>query len=218
MTQRRGLIGLDQTIEKLREETENISRLQNYVQEANTIEDLLKNQIPFQKYNSRDLNVRISAYTKCPADYESWMFSLLVNDMKDIWSQAYPWDEVEKRAALFESDSRYLIAVADENPVGFLHFKFEQEDDNFVIVIYNIHIEEPYRRHGLGRFMVRAVEFIGRDLHVDEVLTMVYKANSDGLSFFSQLKYVEHSSSPDKIAPSLAEHHKHTILTHRLHR
>ena len=205
---------IERRIQELKEESESITRIQEYVLEANKKLDFLKTLTHFQKRNARGVEIHVNSYITCPEEYCEWMFNLLLKNMKDVWDQSYPWNPTEKRVDLFDVDSRYLIATlsGDGTPIGFVRFKFEQQCNDFVLFIYDVHIEEAYQRHGIGKFLVRAVEFIGLDMSVSMLMTMVYKANMEGICFMSSLNYRVHSSSPDELAPEHADKHKHDIL------
>lgn len=209
---------VDQMVMDIRDEIQAIITLQSEVEKANSVPDLLARLQQFQKWQCGDQDIDVASFKACPSEYTDWMFNLLVQNMRDVWDQSYPWDEVEKRAALFDRDSNYIIAFADSDPIGFLHFKFEQQEGRFVIFIHDSQVEKQYQDSGLKQRLVRTAEWIGLELGVHALMTMVYKADKDALEFFRQCKFIEHDSSPDKLAEQFKEQHRHDILVKPLRR
>ena len=59
---------------------------------------------------------------------------------------------------MFEESAWYLIAKIEEKPVAFSHFRYDMDYDDEVLYVYEIQLEEEYRRRGIGKFMMQVCE------------------------------------------------------------
>jgi len=66
-----------------------------------------------------------------------------------------------------------------------------------MIMVKVSYIEESYRRMGLGRFMMTALEKCAELWKMEKVVLTVLKNNSDAREFFSKLGYLLDETSPD---------------------
>jgi GNAT superfamily N-acetyltransferase len=129
-----------------------------------------------------------------------------------VYDASCTWNEEEKQVEMFDEGSRYLIAFVDSEPVGFLHFKFEQQYDEFVLFIFTVQIDPRLQGRRLGKHLVNTAEFIGLNQRVNAIMTMVFRANPQGLEFFKHLKYRVHYTSPSELEPDLREKHVYEVL------
>lgn len=198
--------------EALQHETEQICILQKAVDDAQACEDYLATQKLFQTYQKNGLDVVLTSYQGCPSEYEDWIFDLVIKNMKAVFDNSWNWSDTSKHAEYIEEEARYLVATMDGSPIAFIHFRFEQQDNEFVLFIYDVQIEPDFQRRGLGHFIVHAVEFIALEYHVDCVMTMVFKACVPGMKFFTQMKYKPHNLSPSVTDPEHANEYKQEVL------
>jgi ribosomal protein S18 acetylase RimI-like enzyme len=137
--------------------------------------------------------------------------------MHEIYDQCWQWSESVKEFELKEPGSNYLIAVSDE-PIGFVHFRFEEQNKELVLYIYDIQIEPKVQHRGLGTFLENACEFIALEKKAPYVMVMLFKANEIGLRFFTHLGFKPHPLSPEILNPAKADVFKHVILAKRIGR
>lgn len=171
---------------------------------ASEIEDQFCDIPVFRKYNKNGLNIEIRSYKHAPDEYKDYIFNLTKKCMFDIYEQTNGWDDKIKKRELFENESRYLIAfdISDGiKPVGFMHYRFELEMNELSLYIYELNIEEEYRRKGLGKYIVMASEFIALKRGMEMVLLTIHKNNIIGVSFLQALHYEPHPTSPEIIDP-----------------
>lgn len=188
---------------KIKQETEAINAKKRKIAEAEEKEDLLEVLPMFKSYNKNGIKCNVKSFKHPPAELHSWLFELTKSCMFDYYDKSNGWDDKIKQAELFEDRSRYLIAFneEDDKPVGFVHFRFEYDQNEYIIYIYELHVEEAFRNKGLGRFLTQAVEFIGLKNGVELVLLTLFKENVGSCRFFQKLNYRPHPSSPEEIDP-----------------
>ncbi len=65
---------------------------------------------------------------------------------------------------------RYLLAwdsathtsnATTNNPLAYLAFRFDEEDNVPVVYVYEVQLTGPVRRKGVGRFLMQVVELLG---------------------------------------------------------
>jgi GNAT superfamily N-acetyltransferase len=195
---------------ELRQETDRVYELHQMVVRAYSVQDYLQTLPVFQRYTKQGLDVCLNSHSFCPPECREWMLDLQLRNMRDFYDASYPWSEEEKEGELFDKGSRFVIAANGRVPIGFVHFRFEQQSGQVVLFLMSVQLEPEFQKHRLGKFLVNAVEFIGLELHVHGLMTMVLKANVQGCGFFKYLKYTPHLSSPELIAPD--REHRHAIL------
>jgi ribosomal protein S18 acetylase RimI-like enzyme len=188
---------------KIKQETEAINAKRKRCAEAEETEDLLANLPMFRTYNKGGIKCHVKSFKHPPVELHSWLFDLTKTCMFDYYDKSNGWDDKIKRNELFEDRSRYLIAFNAESdkPVGFVHFRFEYDQNEYIIYIYELHVEENFRNKGLGKFLTQAVEFIGLKNGVELVMLTLFKENAGSLRFFAKLNYKPHPSSPEVIDP-----------------
>jgi ribosomal protein S18 acetylase RimI-like enzyme len=112
---------------------------------------------------------------------------------------------MEEKTAEFRHDkARYLLAIDDdERLAGFVHFRFEYDDEASpscaVSYIFEIQIESAYRRCGLGKRLMEIAERIARDQSMTKVVLTVFKKNHQAMAFYTKsLGYDVDETSPSK--------------------
>ena len=189
---------------KIQQETEAINAKRRKCAEAEEADDLLDNLPMFKNYNKNGLNVSIQFFKHAPVEYRSWIFDLTKECMFDYYDKTNGWDDKIKNTELFEDRSRYLIAFdKDDNnkPIAFTHFRFEYDTNEYILYLYELHVEEKYRNKGLGKFITQACEFIALKRGVELIMLTLFKANVGSMNFFNKLNYKPHPTSPEMIDP-----------------
>jgi GNAT superfamily N-acetyltransferase len=200
---------------QIKQETEMLNKKRNQIAQCEEIEDPLELIPIFKKFDRNGLKVSLFAAKKCPEELEDFTFNLIEKHMKAIYEEAWGWDADAKAAELYDTSARFIFAAPDTDPpypVAFVHYRFELNQAETAVYIYDIHVSEEAAGKGLGKFLVQAVEFIGLKLKVDAVIVTLFKANPRGLAFFQHLKYRPHSSSPSIVDRDSAHEYDHEIL------
>lgn len=197
--------------EELQEEVTTSYRIQDLVQETRFSGDELESH--FQQFDRKGISVEISIVEGDIGDLtNSWIFRLTKANMESIYQDAWGWNDKAKLNELSEEDARFLIAMCDRQPIGFVHYRYEQQDGKFVIYIYDIQIEKKYQRKGLGNFMIDALWFVGLKRKVACIMTLVFKNNNAGLQFFKKAGFQPHPTSPENLFPEKENEYQHVIL------
>ena len=118
----------------------------------------------------------------------------------------------EKRDELTHEGAQFLIVTIDTNQdgtdgwnkdslVAFTHFRFEVNDDDHpteeVLYLWEIQVQDAYRRYGLGKRLMTIMEVIGMQMKMKKVMLTVFKNNQPALEFYrKKLKYGIDESSP----------------------
>lgn len=110
----------------------------------------------------------------------------------------------EKSAELRDDKARYLLVLDNyEILAGFLHFRFEYDDEESptcaVLYVYEIQIESTYRGFGVGKRLMEIAERIAREQSMTKILLTVFKKNDKAMGFYTKgLGYDVDESSPSK--------------------
>ncbi len=121
-------------------------------------------------------------------------------------------DMQSKEAELTNKKARYLFAIDnDEKLAGFVHFRFEYDDDECpscaVLYIFEIQIESEYRRCGLGKQLMRICENIARGQSMTKVVLTVFKTNNQAMNFYTKkLAYEIDELSPSKFGDNSVDY------------
>jgi len=190
--------------QKLREETEILNGKRKKLNDCEDVDDHLSILPMFKKFTKGGLELTIKSLKHAPSELESWIFESVKENMQSFYENGNGWSDEIKSDELFEDRSRYIIAFDGEKPVGFVHFRFELDTPDFLVYIYEIHINKEYRLKGIGKFMMQAIEFVGLKRGAEYVMVTLFKENLNGVGFFSSLHYVPHPSSPEMIDPEEA--------------
>lgn len=196
----------------LKAETEMINRKRSQISECEKLEDPLSLVPMFKKFNKNGISAEVVSLCKCPEEFEEWAFKLIETNMKAIYEDTWGWNPDSKEAELLDESARFLFAFTNEQPIGFIHYRFEFDNYETSAFIYDIQIEEAFRGKGLGKFLLQAVEFIALKLKLECVMTNVFKNNVQGRGFFKHMHYVVHKTSPAIMDPENEHEYDHEIL------
>ncbi len=136
-----------------------------------------------------------------------WKDCLLLfeNNMGDMYrSSSWGLDMQAKSEEMKHEKARYLLAIDnDEKLAGFVHFRFEYDDDESpscaVLYVFEIQVEALYRRCGLGKRLMGIAERIGREQSMTKVVLTVFKTNQQAMAFYTKkLQYEVDELSPSK--------------------
>ena len=107
----------------------------------------------------------------------------------------------EKSEELKHENARFLLLLNQTNGLaGFVHFRFDHDDDDNptqpVLYVYEIQIDELYRRYGLGKKLMDMVENVATAAEMDKVMLTVFKQNKAAMTFYEKLNYIVDKNSP----------------------
>lgn len=105
--------------------------------------------------------------------------------------------------AVTEAVTPTKAAKVSSDVLGFMHYRFEVENDALVVYIYELQIanREDTRRKGLGKFMLMLTEMIARKHSFGGVMLTCQRTNAAAQKFYESSKYTVDSISPIKVDP-----------------
>ncbi|EAX91382.1 MGC78821 protein, putative [Trichomonas vaginalis G3] len=203
----------DKLRKELREKAKKISENQQKVNDAQAIIDFMPSIPKLLTFDPEGLNLTLTSHNKLPEDISEWAINLTIKNMSEIYQKSWQWDEETKQEEILNRNARYLVAYkGDDDPVGYIHFRFEQLDGDFVIYIYDVQTEQSVRNSGLSKFLIQAVELIGLKIGVQACVTFVFKEDKEYMAILNGLNYQFHHTSPSVYCPDKPEKYKHEIL------
>jgi ribosomal protein S18 acetylase RimI-like enzyme len=110
--------------------------------------------------------------------------------VESLWG----WSDKAKMAELKEDTARYLIvrdAAKDNAFAAFCHVRFDWEDDELVLYLYEIQLMPEYRRKGLGKFLMQLCELMARKAKLDALMLTVLGSDTEARAFYDHLKFEE---------------------------
>jgi len=126
---------------------------------------------------------------------------LFHRNMGDMYrNSSWGLDLQDKENEMEHHKAKYLVVKdCDEAMLGFIHYRVEYTDDNDAIAmyVYELQIEERAQRQGIGRRLMKAMEYIAKAAQLDRILLTVFKSNTAALDFYTKsLMYVTDESNP----------------------
>lgn len=162
---------------------------------------------------SKELSILFTHSSKISEARWKDCLALFENNMGDMYrNSSWGLDMAEKSKELRHEKARYLLAIdKDEKLAGFVHFRFEYDDDESpscaVLYIFEIQIEADYRRCGLGKHLMGIAERIGREQSMTKVVLTVFKTNQQAMAFYTKrLQYEIDELSPSKFGDHNADY------------
>jgi len=108
-----------------------------------------------------------------------------------------------KMAEMSSEDSRFLIVrdlkSASKDVVAFVHLKFDNENEEQVLYVYEIQLAPAFRRKGLGKFLMQTCELIARRAKMEGLMLTVLGTDTEARAFYDKLKYEQVFSSEEEL-------------------
>ncbi len=139
---------------------------------------------------------------------------------QDYKSSSRGWDPVYKMEEMSDKETMYLLVrqaegyvgankVSEQGPnapagaiLGFLSFRFEPEEEDChmmrpVQYIYELHLDDRLRGHGLGGRMIRWAEEQARLVQISKVMLTVFTINEGARRLYDKEGFVKDDLSPE---------------------
>nr|XP_023030225.1 N-alpha-acetyltransferase 40 [Leptinotarsa decemlineata] len=182
-----------------KEEQNRISQAMSVVAEANKLVDPLEPFPVFSKFNKNGLEAELSVKrcSNLDENIRQWAFNLTKRNMQLKYEQcSWGWSDEKKLSELTDEAAWYLIAKSvDGNLLGFSHFRFDIDDGIEVLYCYELQLESPVQRKGLGKFLMQVLELIAFKNNMRKVMVTVLK-NNQYSRFFRAINYELDETSP----------------------
>ncbi|GLE01153.1 hypothetical protein PINS_up009983 [Pythium insidiosum] len=191
------------------------SSLEAVLRAANGVRDVMTDFAAFSTFQRNGLDASVvnrhsAALSTAQRDA---IFALFEHNMKDMYRDSdWGYDAHAKRQELFEDDARYLLVTRrqpatttgtaheqedDEELLGFVHFRFFEDDGAPVLYVYEIQIAAAAQRKGLGKFLMQLLQLVARRQRMELVVLTVFKANVAAMAFYlNTMKFVVDETSP----------------------
>jgi len=94
-----------------------------------------------------------------------------------------------------EGESLY-IAELDNEPVGYIHCRIREREDNpFTVAFRTLEVNEisvnaSHRGHGIGQILMEKAETLAAEQGIQEVTLGVHAFNEDAIRFYKRLGFV----------------------------
>jgi len=131
------------------------------------------------------------------------------------------WSAVKKRKEMELLDMKYLLLKSVEHNCrtgsvkGFLSFMITIEDEHEVLYIYELHLRKEMQGRGVGKWMMKQVEKIGRRAGLEKTMLSVFRSNEGARNFYEGLGYGvdEFSPGPRKLRGGRVMEPEYSILS-----
>lgn len=149
------------------------------------------------------LSLKFVFSAKMSGDQLRSCLSLFEKNMGDLYrNSSWGLNMDEKTAEMKHENARFLLLTTAEDTLGgFVHFRFEYDDDErptrAVLYLYEIQMDEMYQRQGLGKKLLSVVEKIATDADVSHVVLTSFKANKDAMRFYENRGYQIDETDPE---------------------
>ena len=99
------------------------------------------------------------------------------------------------------------------NIAGFASYRFVTQETLKVVYLYELHVDEHWRRQGLGSHLMDAVRDIGRNSHRQGMMLSVHRTNTPARELYTRKSLEVSPVSPSQCAPlSLAANSSYEIM------
>lgn len=100
------------------------------------------------------------------------------------------WQETPERITEELAQGPILLAVLEDGPVGSVRCHMEQVGAERFVYLHRLAILPAYRRRGIGRLLVEAVEAIAREQGIRQIRLEVRAAQPENIAFYRTLGYL----------------------------
>ena len=192
--------------------TELFNQMRRDVSAALENPDLLSLIPMFKTFNKNGIEGTAEYYQKLSPEMLKWALELTDKNMHDYYERTWGWNENKKINELKDREARFIVLKTGETPIGFIHIRFEFEDNLSHVYIYELQIDPKYQRHGLGKFLLQAAELIAMKTGMYCTMLTVLKVNEPAMKFYLKNNYKLDPISPGRADPEYADEYFHEIL------
>ena len=90
----------------------------------------------------------------------------------------------EKRSELFSNQSRYLIIRSEDSLIAFTHFRFDMDDHQRVLYLYELQIHRNFQGQGLGKWLIEQLKILCEKTQMLKIVLTVQKLNTKAIDFY----------------------------------
>lgn len=179
-----------------KQETERALKVQTLVREAQGLQDLLEQYGPFKRFEPLQASIQYFAAKTLQPEHLEWAFDLCKRNMEQLYATAWGWNDKIKRKELTHPEARFLLVFQQQQPVAFVHLRFEEEEREPVLYIYEMQLEHAVQRKRLGSFLMRVLYKIASNMGFSKVMLTVLDDNDAALHMYRGLGYDVDDTTP----------------------
>ncbi|TDH72406.1 hypothetical protein CCR75_000810 [Bremia lactucae] len=157
---------------------------------ANAQFDVMVDFQAFSCYNrhGNNLAIRSAQSVNLSEATREHIVALFESNMKSLYQTSdWGYDANAKRSELFEAEARYLLVIdANESLVGFVHFRFVDDDGALVLYLFEIQLAAITQRQGVGKFLMQLLLLVARKHGMELVVLTVFKKNTGAMRFYRE--------------------------------
>jgi ribosomal protein S18 acetylase RimI-like enzyme len=118
-----------------------------------------------------------------------------VEEINSVLDEGKTWDEEGGSLFLADKDNALFLAYWNNNISGFLtaHRLQRFDDRKAEILLYEIGVNEEFRKQGIGRALIEAVKAWGREVQADEVWVLTNRSNQAAMALYKSAGGLEAS-------------------------
>ncbi|KAJ3873880.1 acyl-CoA N-acyltransferase [Lentinula edodes] len=128
------------------------------------------------------------------------IWELINGNMSELCANSsLGWNALDKQQELFDPLARYIIL----NPVGqsdqiagYSVLRFEHEAEEDILYCYELQISPLHQRKGLGKFLMKLLQVIGRRTKMEKIMLTVLDNNSAANDFYATIGFQLDECSP----------------------
>uniref|UniRef100_A0A7S0GYV5 N-alpha-acetyltransferase 40 n=1 Tax=Amorphochlora amoebiformis TaxID=1561963 RepID=A0A7S0GYV5_9EUKA len=196
------------------------------VKTALEIKDIFQKFTAFKTFKKLGLVSKYKHSEELSKEEKLWVFDLLERNMKTHYqgTKTVGWDAKNKKMELSHEGARFIVVydeVKDEEskennsanaelkpvPIAYVMWRFLMDDDGYgemipELYLWEIHIEETYRRKGLGKYLMSISELAAWTLQMKKICLTAFTSNPASLKFFQdKMKYKVDATDPGLCEP-----------------
>jgi GNAT superfamily N-acetyltransferase len=120
-----------------------------------------------------------------------------VEEINSVSDEGKTWDEEEGLRFLADKDNALFLAYWNNEISGFLtaHRLQRFDERKAEILLYEIGVNEEFRKKGIGKALIEAVKAWGREVQADEVWVLTNRSNQAAMALYKSAGGLE--ASPD---------------------
>eukprot|EP00123_Amoebidium_parasiticum_P020962 comp59202_c0_seq1/m.47846 comp59202_c0_seq1/g.47846 ORF comp59202_c0_seq1/g.47846 comp59202_c0_seq1/m.47846 type:complete len:209 (-) comp59202_c0_seq1:255-881(-) len=188
------------------------------VKKAKQISDPLATHSELRKCGPDGVyHLQFLSASQADAATKAEVFALLETNMRTFYEQTPSgWDAAGKQTELWEESARYLLMRREGRLVGFVHFRYDLDDDGRLPIIYcyELQLAAECRGLGLGRQLLRVLDILGVDAAMRKTVLTVQKVNKAALGFYQAQGFKLDDTDPGLCDPAEA-HTVHYVIMSR---
>lgn len=108
-------------------------------------------------------------------DHFNKIKDILLEEFDDFWNENLLKEELENK------NSKYIVAIKDDEVVGFAGIKYNF--DNFVEIM-NIVTKKNQRRNGIGKILIENIKKLAKEYGVEKIYLEVNNQNLPAIKLY----------------------------------